>query len=757
MTMNKRLYTIYGCLLSVALMSFGILAGDLKPQPYYSKIAQRLAKMLPAYHVLASPMDEEISKKAWTNLINQYDYNHSIFLQSDLDRFEAMQTNLADAIDNGQVDFGYEVYRVFAIRLQDRMNFVTNLLMRADFDFGGTNEISRANSNAVSGVQISFDKEDGEGYLWNRKEAAWPKTRVEQNEIWYKRIKNELLAQVLARELDEEEAIAKYKTKQKHQTSEVTNEVAEATSENNNDDDDYEEKARTPRENLIKRYRQYASILADDDEEVVLQRYLSAVAQAYDPHTDYMSPTRKEDFDMDMNLSLCGVGAVLMMDDGALKISKVMPGGPMARDGRIKKGDKIVGVGQGDLKSAVIEDILYKPMKKSIRKIRGRKGSKVTLEVIPRSDPSGVKHKRITLVRDEIRLEEQAATGRVEQVVLNGVTNYFGYVALPSFYGTMEKRPNEPDYRSSSLDVAKYIAKFNARGTDGMVLDLRGNGGGSLKEAVLLTALFTHPGPVVQIRERGQLYVFPTFPDQPTFAYRKPVIVMIDRASASASEIVAAALQDTGRAIIVGDSHSHGKGTVQTVMPMGNDKFGSVKITTARFYRLNGSSTQVKGVESDVCLPSVLEELDTIGEDKLPNALPWNRVERAIYEQFWDLGKYAPQLRELSLERTKKSPKFIKHLRAVELFKKSAERKVVPLERNARLAVMREEREMREYDDENIGREDEEPKDKRKRDDVVLQETFNVLADLVRLTGGAQAPEAPAPRIPAWLRALGNN
>jgi len=355
-------------------------------------------------------------------------------------------------------------------------------------------------------------------------------------------------------------------------------------------------------------------------------------------------------------------------------------------------------------------------------------------------------------------------------VVLNGVTNVMGYVKLPAFYGTMDKRPNDPGYRSCSLDVAKWVARFNAEGADGMVLDLRGNGGGSLREAVLLTALFVRPNPdqcpVVQIREKNQIYVLPTFPDQPTFAWRKPLIVMIDRHSASASEIVAGALQDTGRAIVVGDTQSHGKGTVQTVLPMGRADNGSMKITTARFYRINGSSTQVKGVASDIRLPSAIDERTDIGEDKLPNALPWSRVEPAQYDMIWNMKDYVGPLKELSAARVKESREWDRRFQLVKLCREASERKTVPLEREARKKMMKEDRDIideadgmddldeTESDEENDEKSDEEAR----KNDIVLTETLNILSDLVRLTNGAEAP-APQPqpsRIPAWLRALGN-
>lgn len=699
-----------------------------EPPEYYSKIAQKLARMLPTYHVSQHPFDDEISAKAWTNLVNQYDATHCIFLQSDIDVLKEMELKIDDALKSGDISFGWKVQDLFKARLADRVSYVTNLLERGEWD---------------------FDVE--EDYMWKRKDAPWPQTKEEQDDIWRRRIKNELLVQILSRELDAEEAEAKAKSG-----------AAEEAQPKGDEEADGAVPKLTPKENLLKRYRQYLAVMSESDDEDTLQRYLSAVTQAYDPHTDYLSPTTKEDFDMDMNLTLCGVGATLSMDDGALKISDILPGGPLDRDGRIKKGDKIVAVGQGD---GPMEDILYKPMKKSIKKIRGPKDTEVVLEIIPRTDPSGETRVRYRITRDEIHLEEQAATGRVEKVVINGVTNNFGYVKLPGFYGTMDKRPDDPDYVSCSLDVAKYVSKFNACDVDGMVLDLRGNGGGSLLEAILLTAIFAPPMPVVQIREAHRLYVQPISEKEPSFAFSKPLIVMIDRASASASEIVATALQDTGRAIVVGDTQSHGKGTVQTVMRVNpnDDRFGSTKITTARFYRINGSSTQVKGVASDIRLPSLLDGLD-IGEDKLPNALPWSCIQPAHYPRVWNLDIYTRDLRAMSQSRTSVDPAAQSHERLVKWFAATSEEKVVPLDRTRRIAQMREDRRMRKEADPDIdllGDSDEDelsPRERReknaKREDAVLKETFNILHDLVTLTGGAEAPRPKRKQIPVWMNNL---
>ncbi len=454
-----------------------------------------------------------------------------------------------------------------------------------------------------------------------------------------------------------------------------------------------------------------------------------------------MSPLSKEDFDMDMNLTLCGVGAVLSMDNGALKIVEIMPGGPMDVDGRIKEGDKIVGVQNEPGK---MENVLWKPMNKTIRKIRGKKGTKVTLEIIPRKDTSGATKKRIELTRDEIKLDDAAATGHVERVSLGGVTNKVGYVYLPGFYGTMDKDPGSEGYRSSAEDVSKYVAEFNASGIQGLVLDLRGDGGGSLKEAVLLSALFVPSGPVVLIRDNRLIQPLAIPPGNPV-AFDGPIVVLTDRASASASEIVAAHLRDTGRAIVLGDSRTHGKGTVQTVMGLGPEKYGSLKLTTARFYRINGDSTQVKGVEADIHLPSILDSLD-IGEDKLPNALPFTRILPANYRMVWDLPDYIPVLATNSAARLAQNERYARHLAHVKGTKEAMDRAFVSLNYAVRKAQMAQDRELQ--DEEESGGEDEEPQTRTRRgrnkaareNDVVLEEAYKILADLIRQKAGEKMP-----------------
>ena len=661
----------------------------LVPRDYDGRIALRLTDTLQKAHVLHKRLDDEISRRAWTNLVTFYDFDHSVFLKGDLDALAARERRLDDEIKKGDVSFGYDVYNLYVRRLRERIDFATNLVLTADWDFT-TNET----------------------YRIRRKDAPWPATRADAEEHWRKRLKNECLVAKVNHDLDK--------------STNALNVAAD----------------------LVKRYRQYAITLTEPDEEAVFQHYMSAIARAYDPHSDYMSPASKEDFDMEMNLTLCGVGAVLSMEDGALKITEVMPGGPMDVDGRIKEGDKIVGVRQGD---GEMEDIMWQPMRKSIKKIRGKKGTRVTLEIVPRSDSSGLVKKQIELVRDEIKLEDQAATGRVDTVSLGGVTNKLGYVYLPGFYGTMDRKPFDPGYRSAAMDVARILTDFNAEDVKGLVLDLRGNGGGSLREAVLLSALFVPDGPVVQIRDIRSVGCLPIPPGNPV-AFKRPMVVLTDRASASASEIVAGHLHDVGRAVVIGDVRTHGKGTVQTVSGLGPEKYGSCKITTARFYRVDGRSTQLEGVAADIHLPSLLDSLD-IGEDKLTYALPFTRIRPAEYSLAWNMNKYVPTLLRLSDARLKADARYLRHVENVKGMKAISDRESVSLEYGARKAQMAADRELRELDaDEDDEESTSKKKDKKRRrrnqrddDDVVLDEANRILMDLIRLTEGAELPR------PAWI------
>lgn len=687
----------------------------LAPQSYYGEISKKVMRVLPSMHLLQYPVDQALSCRSWTNFVNSFDPDHSYFLQDDIREFSAMETNMAIVLKSGDVSFAYQVHNRFVKRMEERYAYVTNELAKG------------------------FSFTEKEVYEWKRKDEPWPVTLVEQDELWRKRVKNELLVTLIGREM--EKVAASNKLASAGKTNDVLTTTTVAATTNGHVVGSVTNIVESPEIMIGKRYKQYVTIFQDMDEEMVLQRCLSSVAMAYDPHSDYMSPMRKEDFDMEMNLSLCGIGAVLRSEEGLVKIMEIMAGGPAGRDTRdihLMAGDKIIGVGQGN---AAIEDVMHMPLTKTVRKIRGKKGTKVVLRVIPASDPSGTTTKLVDLIRDEVKLEEQAATSRVVRVTSKlGSKMSLGVVRLPAFYGTMDKRPGQDGFRSATVDIAHILAYLNTENVSGLILDLRNNGGGSLREAITLTGLFVRSGPAVQVREISQVSALSVPNADPTIAFRKPMIVLINRASASASEIVAGALQDYGRAVIVGDTQSHGKGTVQTVMPLGNEKMGSIKLTTASFYRINGASTQLKGVASDIVIPSLLEGLD-IGEDKLPGALPGSHIDAAAYIPVSDMAKFVPELRRKSAERLAVNPKYTKYCALVRHVKEFSERKEVSLEINARRKQMEAEKEIRKIEEDDDAEEvSGKPKKSKEDDNVVFEEATNILVDLIDTIGSGDLP-----------------
>ena len=639
--MNKS--RISAALAAVFAASAIAAFADVEPQDYYGKIAKRLGDMLPKYHVLQKKLDDDISQKAWTNLVTYYDFDHSVFLKSDLDALSAREKRIDDEIHAGDASFGFDVYNLYCRRLSERMDFVTNFLAAAEWDFS-TNET----------------------YRIKRKDAPWPETAEEANEHWRRRLKNEVLVQVLGAELDKS-----------------TNTVDAAG-------------------NLLKKYRQYYTVLTEPDEEAVLQHYLSAVAMAYDPHSDYMSPASKEDFDMEMNLTLCGVGAVLQMDEGALKIVEVMAGGPVDRDGRIKEGDKIVGVQQED---GEMEDVMWKPMKKTIKKIRGKKGTRVTLEIVPRSDSTGATKKLIELVRDEIKLEDQAAQAsdgpRLPQ--------------LREGRGGVPREVQRPGGRGTRTRPARRRRRLAPRGCPPLRA-VRPQRTGRADQGLPQRRKPSDP-----VRQPRRLQEADGRPDGPRERVR---------------------LGDRRR-----PSPGHGPrgGSRRRKDARQGDGADGVRDGSVAVRLDEDHDGEVLPRRR---LPSLLDSLD-IGEDKLPNALPFSRILPADYARCWNLNKYVPELRRLAEARLEKDERYQKHLENVRGMKEISEREVVSLERGARKAQMAADRELRELDDDeeedgDSGGEEKPAKRRRRneraKDDVVLDSAFDVLYDLIRLNGGAELP-----------------
>jgi C-terminal peptidase prc len=506
-----------------------------------------------------------------------------------------------------------------------------------------------------------FDLKTSERYAWKRKKAPWATDQAQWDDLWRRRIQNEYVGRLVARQMAKENPEpATASTTTNAPAAPKDAEHADPTPAADVPAETLAELQLTPEQAILKSYRRFLTILEDNDAAFVLDRYFNAFTQSYDPHSDYLSPDNTEDFDIGMRLSLFGIGALLTSEDGAAKVERLIPGGPAAKDGRLQVGDKIVAVGQGDQPA---EDILHLPLQKAVRKIRGEKGSKVVLSVVPVNDATGTAIKKVDLVRDEVKLEEQAAKGEVQEITdPQGVKRKLGVIRLPEFYADMKS--NRADARSSTRDVVKILADQQKQGVQGIILDLRSNGGGSLAEAINLTGAFIESGPVVQVKDQRRLQIL-SDPD-PATVYTGPLIVLVNRLSASASEILAAALQDYGRALIVGDSKTHGKGTVQTLSTLAEglrllrqptNDLGSVKLTTASFYRIAGGSTQLNGVKPDIIISSPMDQME-VGEEFLPHALAWTEVYQAFYDPVRDLAPVVPALREASAKRRLKDSTF---------------------------------------------------------------------------------------------------
>ncbi len=742
--MNRRkqillLTAIPICIVGVS----GALA--LRPEAHYAKIVRAVAHELPREHLSRHTLDDTVSKRFLENFISSLDYERIYFLASDIERFNRKETVLDDELRDGNVEFAYEVVAVFKQRVRDRAAYAHALL--------------------DDGFDLTLD----EAYRWKRKDAPWSETREEWDDIWRKRIKNEYVRRLVAEELDDDEAETEL-----NENTEVPqestppdspdlteNEPGTEAEDGNKDtaeadlapDDELElpEEQLTPEEFILERYDQFLSTLEDSDSEWVLQKYLSAFARAYDPHCDYMSPATAEDFDIEMKLSLFGIGALLRPDDGTARIVRLIPGGPAARDeskSRLRAGDKIIAVAQDTEKSV---SILHWPLYKAVRLIRGPKGTRVVLTVIPSTDPTGTSTKMVELIRDEVKLEDRAAKSSMQTMTDSHGDDYkLGVIELPAFYADLKGKRSNPDYKSSSRDVSRILRDMREDGVDGVVLDLRNNGGGSLLEAVLMTGLFIKTGPTVQVRERRAISILPD--NDPGVVYDGPLVVLVNRLSASASEILAAALQDYGRAVIVGDSKTHGKGSVQTILNLSRSTpLGSIKVTNALFYRISGESTQLRGVQPDIVVPSAFDFME-IGEDSLPNPMEWSTIRTAIYSPFGELDGILPVLTERSQDRQLHDERLIAYHKLLGRIKAMNERETLSLNIDTRKAQAKAEKEL--LDIQNSLMEQSEADDEDEADDnsdVVKYEALHILMDLIDVS--AQREKAIAEiGVPMQLR-----
>jgi carboxyl-terminal processing protease len=536
-----------------------------------AQTAQLVTQLVPRFHLHHPKIDDVASVKIFDGFLKLLDQGKMYFLKSDIDSFSPHRTTLDDEIKAGDVQFAYTVFDTFKQRLSDQLKKAHTL------------------------IDQEQDYTVDESMITDSKVLDWAATQEELDDRWRKRVKFDML---------------QYKL-----------------------DDETLEKAR---EKLHKRYRNIGRVIEQTTPDEKLEMYLTSMTTAFDPHSTYMSPRSWQDFEIQLKLSLDGIGAALRSDDGYTVVASIVPGGAAALDGRLKVGDKIVGVdakGDGD-----IEDIYDMKLTEVVRKIRGTRGTPLRLQVKPEK---GGDTQIYELVRQKIELNEQAVKGEIiETGARVGREGRIGVLSIPSFYRDFEQAADGTEgFKSAAADCRKVFKEvFAGQKLDAIVVDLRNNGGGALSEAIEISGLFIDQGPIVQVKETGSAPKQLNDED-PGVIYRGPLVVLCNRLSASASEIFAGAIKDYRRGIVIGDQTTHGKGTVQNLMDVaprepfrlfkGADR-GKLKLTIQQFYRVNGDSTQNRGVTSDVVLPSLLDHIDE-GEASLDNALPFDHIDPARY------------------------------------------------------------------------------------------------------------------------------
>jgi carboxyl-terminal processing protease len=578
-----RRYTLFAIFLLSACTAFAAVdTGDsLKLEPdmdqrYASSIATRF---LTNYHYKRTRLDDELSSQVFDSYLELLDPNRIYFLAGDIESFERYRHGMDDALRHSDLLSAYEIFNVYSERVQQRGDY------------------------ARKRVKEPFDFTIDEYYQFDREGEPWAGDVAELDELWRKRVKNEYLRLLLADK--EPEAIV---------------------------------------ETLNERYDNQERRIKELNNEDVFQFFMNAFAQSIEPHTAYLSPRSSENFEISMKLSLEGIGALLGRESEYTVISSVVPGGPADQDGRLKAGDRITAVGQGN--DGKMVDVIGWRIDDVVDLIRGPKDTVVRLEVLPEDASIGGPSKTIDIVRNEVKLEEQAAKSEIIEIPAadgEGEPLKIGVIDLPVFYLDFNGRAqNLPDYRSSTRDVERLIGELKEQGVQGIVVDLRNNGGGSLLEATTLTGLFIDKGPVVQVRNSSGRISLEEDVD-PGMAWDGPLAVLVNRYSASASEIFAAAIQDYGRGVVIGEP-TFGKGTVQSLLdlddyaPSDKPGMGQLKITMAQFFRVNGGSTQNRGVVPDIRFPSAGDP-DEYGERSLDNALPWSSIDAARFDRSGDLSQ----------------------------------------------------------------------------------------------------------------------
>jgi carboxyl-terminal processing protease len=553
------------------------------------KATLEILETLDKRHFTHVEVDDALSVKFLNNYIDQLDPSKSFFLQSDIDEFQKKQFLLDDELKSGKNTSGFAIYQ----RLTERMNSrLEQVIQKLESD------------------TYPIDFSTNEIFTVDAEQQVWPNNQQESDEQWRKRIKSYFLTQKLA-----------------------------------------DEPAAESRDKLVKRYSDQLVRMKKNTGEDVYGIYINAFTELYDPHTNYFSPRASASFSIRMSLSLEGIGAVLQNEDGYTQVVRIVNAGPADKQGQLKASDRILGVAQGT-KGEMVGVVGWR-LDEVVELIRGPKESIVRLEVTS-SNVADQTSKIIEIKREKVNLEDQAAQKAIINIEENGQPFKVGIINIPTFYLDFEAyRKREPDFRSTTKDVNRLLSELAAEGVDGVVVDLRNNGGGSLYEATAVTDLFVDKGPVVQIGKDGGKKTSDY--SQNNALYRGPLVVLINRLSASASEIFAGAIQDYNRGIVVG-SQSFGKGTVQTLSPLKSQ--GELKITESKFYRISGESTQHRGVVPDITMPELINPKD-VGESSYDTALAWSKTEPVRHGVYFSLESVIPSLTSNHANRIENDPDFI--------------------------------------------------------------------------------------------------
>lgn len=601
------------------------------PEPDYRKVSSSVGDLLEKAHFSKRHLDDSISKQFLKNYLERLDYNHLFFTQKDVDNFTAKYgLSLDDDISAGNTNPCTEIYEIFKKRVEERVAKVKEVL-KEKFDFAGNRS-----------VELRRDK------------SPWPKDSADADKIWRDRIEGEMLDRTLMND-----------------------------------------KVDPPLKVITKRYDQLLRNLREQTEEEVVSTFLTILAETYDPHSEYMSKSQLDSFNINMRLSLVGIGAVLASDEGYAKIRELVVGGPAFKEGHLKVGDRVCGVAQGT--SGDFVETVDMRLDKVVEMIRGKKDTVVRLRVIPANSTDPAERKVIEIKREEVKLTDQEAKAEiVDRPMPDGSTQRIGWIILPSFYADMGSR--RADAKSTTKDVLVLLERLKKEKIDGLVMDLRRNGGGSLEEAVNLTGLFIKSGYVVAAKDtEGRVSKLKD--TDPSVSYDGPMVVLTNKLSASASEIFAAALQDYNRAVVVGDSATFGKGTVQTMVDISNiiamnSGAGALKLTIQKFYRVSGGSTQLRGVISDVKLPSLWEQSD-IGEGSLKGPLGYDTIAEIAYDKL-EKPLFIPELKKKSAARVTADQEFKWIMEDGERLKKRIAENKISLNEKARKAEADEDKARKE-------------------------------------------------------------